>query len=84
MALIVCAVLVIFAIALAIVGVVAVGMEGRYSDRAPQLADRMRRVGRHLNGDAEPPAPLTRAIDQVASRRGRGETVAKREKQPVG
>lgn len=42
--------------------VVVVGMEGRYKERAPRLADRMARAAQHLNGDGQPPKALERLL----------------------
>ena len=45
----------VLVVAVAVFGVVAVGLEGRGRTRAPKTADRLARAARHLNGDAEPP-----------------------------
>jgi len=58
---IVIAMTVILAVAVATVGLVAVGMEGRGRRRAPKLAHGMERAAKHLNGDGHPPKALTRA-----------------------
>ena len=41
---------------------VVIGMEGRYKERAPKLADRMARAARHLNGDGQPPKAWERLL----------------------
>ncbi len=46
---------VVLAVAIAVVGVVVVGLEGRGRTHAPKVAQRLERAARHLNGDAEPP-----------------------------
>lgn len=49
------ALLVVLVVALAVFGVVAVGLEGRGRTHAPKTADRLARAARHLNGDGELP-----------------------------
>lgn len=44
-----------------VAGLVLVGIEGRWRQRAPRLADRMARAAQHLNGDGQPPRSLTRS-----------------------
>lgn len=60
MASIVVAMLVILAVVAGTAGVVVVGIEGRFKDRAPRVADRMARAAQHLNGDGTPPAAFLR------------------------
>lgn len=48
----------IILVALAIGGVVAIGMQGAGRERAPQLANHLAEAARHMNGDAEPPQAL--------------------------
>lgn len=57
---IVIAMLLVLALAVGTVGLVIVGMQGRFKARAPKIADRMARAARHLNGDGTPPRRLTR------------------------
>ena len=47
--------LLLFVLAVAVAAMVVIGMEGHGKDRAPELANRLARAARHLNGDAEPP-----------------------------
>ncbi len=54
MAVFVVATLVVLVVAAAVMGIVVVGMEGRFRDRMPELSRRLERAGRHLNGEAEP------------------------------
>ena len=56
------AMIVIIGVALTIVGVVVVGIEGRGKRRAPKLADKMARAAKHLNGDGQPPRSLQRIL----------------------
>lgn len=56
---------VILLIALVVIGVVAVGMNGTMSDRAPELANVMATTARHLNGDAEPPKALVEMFEEI-------------------
>ncbi|GAA1397049.1 hypothetical protein [Luteococcus peritonei] len=48
----------IILVALAVWGVVAVGMHGAGKERAPKLANQLAEAARHMNGDAEPPQAL--------------------------
>ena len=41
-------------------GLVVVGIEGRFKERAPRAADRMARAAQHLNGDGTPPRAFQR------------------------
>jgi hypothetical protein len=54
---------VVLVVAAAVLTLVLVGMEGRGWRQAPQLARRMRRVARHLNGEGQPPRRL-QALDR--------------------
>ena len=56
----------IVAIALCIIAVVAVGMRGSLSDRAPDVANVLANTARHLNGDAEPPQVLVDLFEETA------------------
>ncbi|MFW6598371.1 hypothetical protein ACQBAU_07450 [Propionibacteriaceae bacterium Y2011] len=49
------AMLVILGLCLAVVLMVTLGIEGLGKGRHPELADRLARYAKHLNGDAEPP-----------------------------
>ncbi len=53
---------VILGVAAGTAGVVVVGMEGRFKDRAPRAADRMARAAQHLNGDGTPPEAFQRLL----------------------
>lgn len=55
--------LVTLAIALGIIAVVAVGMQGPPPRRTSGVAHAMHRTARHLNGDAPPPAGLVNFLD---------------------
>ena len=59
---IVVAMIIIFAIVAGITGVVVLGIEGRFKDRAPKVADTMARAAQHLNGDGEPPRAFSRLL----------------------
>lgn len=54
----------ILAIVALIAGVVLLGMEGQYRDRAPGLANRLARIARHFNGDGELPPEVTERIEK--------------------
>ena len=55
----------IVAIALCVIAIVAVGMKGSLSDKAPELATMMANTARHLNGDAEPPQGLVDFFEEI-------------------
>ncbi|MGA4508689.1 hypothetical protein ACQB6R_08635 [Propionibacteriaceae bacterium G1746] len=68
--------LIIVALAALVTAVVAVGMRGKWSDRNPDVADRLGVLGKHLNGEAEAPEQFVQMYDkgtermrQVAARR---------------
>lgn len=56
------AMIIILAVVAGTAGMVVVGMEGRFKERAPRLADRMARAAQHLNGDGEPPEAFHRIL----------------------
>lgn len=49
----------IMVLAVAVAGVVAVGMRGKFSEADPRLRSGLAEVARHLNGDAEAPRALS-------------------------
>lgn len=57
--------IVIVAIALCVIAVVAIGMNGSLSEKAPDLAQVMANTARHLNGDAEPPQGLIDFFEEI-------------------
>lgn len=57
--------LAIVAIALCVIAVVAVGMRGSLSDKAPEVANVLASTARHLNGDADPPQGLVDFFDEL-------------------
>lgn len=59
---IVVAMIVILAVVAGTAGLVVVGIEGRFKERAPRLADRMARAAQHLNGDGQPPERFSRLL----------------------
>ena len=59
---IVVAMIILFAIVAGTIGVVVVGMQGRFKERLPRAADRMARAAQHLNGDGEPPELFRRLL----------------------
>lgn len=61
---------VILAIAIGIVAIVAMGMQGAWREKAPELANVMAETARHLNGDADPPQGLVEFFEEIPSRRG--------------
>jgi hypothetical protein len=63
MVVIVLSMIIILGVAAAIVGLVALGMQGRGRDRAPVLANKMARAAEHLNGEGEPPERFRRFIE---------------------
>ncbi|NMD46700.1 MAG: hypothetical protein GYA85_08050 [Propionibacterium sp.] len=62
---------VILAVAIGIVAIVAMGMQGAGRERVPELANVMAETARHLNGDAEPPQGLVEFFEEIPDvRRG--------------
>ena len=59
----------IVAVALCVIAIVAVGMKGSLSDKAPELANLMANTARHLNGDAEPPQGLVDFFEEIPDMR---------------
>ena len=55
----------IVAIALCVIAIVAIGMTGSLSRKAPDLANAMATTARHLNGDAEPPQGLVDFFEEI-------------------
>ncbi len=52
----------ILAVAMTAVGVVVVGMQGRWRSAHPRIAHQLAVLANHLNGEAEPPVVLRRLI----------------------
>lgn len=48
----------ILIIGVAVMSVVAIGMQGNLRERAPRMAHGLAEAARHMNGDAEPPQAL--------------------------
>jgi hypothetical protein len=67
---------VILAVAIGIVAIVAMGMQGAGKQRVPELANVMAETARHLNGDAEPPQGLVECFEEIPDMR-RGGSSAK-------
>jgi hypothetical protein len=65
------AMLAILAVAAAVLGLVAVGMEGRGRARMPWVAERLTRLARHLNGEVEPPERFARMAERTHRKRER-------------
>jgi len=59
---------VILAVAIGIVAIVAMGMQGAGRQRVPELANVMAETARHLNGDAEPPQGLVGFFEEIPAR----------------
>ncbi len=62
--------LVILAIALGIIAVVAIGMQGTSGQRAPKMRSAMANTARHLNGEAPPPPGLVNFFEDLRIRSG--------------
>jgi len=62
MAAIVLAMLFVLGVAGSTLAVVVVGLEGRGRSRAPKVASRLARAGRHLNGEGSPPRRFPRLL----------------------
>lgn len=66
---------VILAVAIGIVAIVAMGMQGAGRTKVPELANVMAETARHLNGDAEPPQGLVDFFEEIPDvRRGKSST----------
>lgn len=52
----------VMGLAAAVLLVVTMGIEGRGRQRHPELADRLARAAKHLNGDGKPPSRLERML----------------------
>jgi hypothetical protein len=61
---IVIAMVIVLGVAAGVVGMVAIGMQGRGRVHAPRLANTMSRAAQHLNGEGQPPARLVRLIER--------------------
>jgi len=68
---------VILAVAIGIVAIVAMGMQGAGRQRVPELANVMAETARHLNGDAEPPQGLVGFFEEIPDVRRTGAPSAK-------
>jgi len=64
---IVFAMIIILGVAAGIVGMVAIGLQGRGRERAPRLAEKMTVAAEHLNGDTEPPERFVRLVESRLS-----------------
>ncbi|WP_114561562.1 hypothetical protein [Desertihabitans aurantiacus] len=62
------AMLVVLGVAVGITLVVAVGIAGKASDRAPRVSTRLQRAARHLNGEADAPPRLEKLVREVVER----------------
>ena len=62
--------LVILAIALGIIAVVAIGMQGTSGQRAPKMRSAMANTPRHLNGEAPPPPGLVNFFEDLRIKSG--------------
>lgn len=59
------ALILIVLLAIAVVAMVVVGMEGAGRHRIPEVAHTLARAGKHLNGEADPPAGLVAFFEEV-------------------
>lgn len=60
---------VIVAIALCVIAIVAVGMNGSLARKAPEFANLMANTAKHLNGDADPPQGLVEFFEEIPDMR---------------
>jgi len=67
---------VVLVLALVIIAIVAVGMNGPVSDDAPEIASVLASTAKHLNGDAEPPQGLVNFFEEIPDLRPRSATSA--------
>ena len=69
MAIVIFTMLVILVVAVGVIAVVVMGIEGTGSEQHPELADMFAKTAQHLSGEAEPPAGLknlAREFDEVS------------------
>jgi hypothetical protein len=64
---IVFAMIIILGVAAGIVGMVAIGLQGRGRERAPRLAEQRTVAAAPLNGDTEPPERFVRLVESRLS-----------------
>ena len=62
------AMITVLLLAVGVVGLVLVGIEGRGRRRAPRIARRITRAAQHLNGDGQPPARIVKLIESTLHR----------------
>ena len=62
------AMITVLLLAVGVVGLVLVGIEGRGRRRAPRIARRITRAAQHLNGDGQPPARFVKLIESTLHR----------------
>ncbi|WP_098459975.1 hypothetical protein [Propionicimonas paludicola] len=67
---------IVLVLALVIIAIVAVGMNGPVADDAPEIANVLASTARHLNGDAEPPQGLVNFFEEIPDLRPRSATSA--------
>lgn len=67
---------VVLVLALVIIAIVAVGMNGPVADDAPEIANVLASTAKHLNGDAEPPQGLVNFFEEIPDLRPRSATSA--------
>lgn len=63
--------LVILGIALAIIAIVAIGMQGNPRSSSPKVRTAIARTAKHLNGEAPPPPGLVSFFDDLRIRSAR-------------
>lgn len=61
-------IVVALAISLIIIAIVSIGMRGKVSGDASELTLFMAKTGQYLNGEAEPPAGLTKMVEALPTR----------------
>ncbi len=57
--------LLILVVAVLVIALVVMGMEGTGRQQHPEIANAMQTTARHLNGEAEPPRGLVALIDEL-------------------
>lgn len=67
---------VVLVLALVIIAIVAVGMNGPVPDDASDIANVLASTAKHLNGDAEPPQGLVNFFEEIPDLRPRSATSA--------
>ncbi|MFT3877717.1 MAG: hypothetical protein QM708_15045 [Propioniciclava sp.] len=65
MAVMIFTMIVVMVLAVGVIAVVTMGLEGAGSRQHPEIADAMAKTARHLNGEGAPPRALVALVDEI-------------------